>query len=520
MTDTCIPYTHSATHSCTNDMTAAAKQRMTRPPIVTVTGHIDHGKSTLLDYIRSTRVTDTEAGGITQHISAYEVEHTTASGEVRTITFLDTPGHEAFQHLRSRGSNAADLAILVVAADDGVKPQTLEALKAIEEAHIPFLVAISKIDKPNADIEHAKRTLLEHGVYLEGLGGDISYVPISSKTGEGVSTLLDLLLLAADLEDLTGDPDIPAEGLVIESRCDPRRGISAVVVIRDGALRAGEYMVAGNAYAPLRIMENFLGQRVESARFSTPLMVTGFSSVPPVGEPFTTVHDKKTAVSLATAHEATHAETFDTVATEGVFILPILIKADVVGSIEAIKHELRKQEDDRTLIRFVHEGVGAVAENDVKVAMGNKNTVVIGFNVGTDSAATELAERHGIEIARFTIIYDLADWLPGAIAARRPKVSGEKELAIAKVLKCFSADHKQQTIGCRIESGTLSVRDRIRIIRHGEEVGRGHIENLKSGKSDVEHVSAGNDCGAQLHIALENALVYNDTLQAFSIVES
>ncbi len=501
-------------------MTATSTQRIPRPPIVTVMGHIDHGKSTLLDYIRSTRVTDTEAGGITQHISAYEAEHTTTQGEVRKITFLDTPGHEAFQHLRSRGSHAADLAILVVAADDGVKPQTLEALRAIEEAGIPFLVAISKIDKPNADIERAKHSLLEHGIYLEGLGGDIPYVPISSKTGEGVSALLDLLLLATDLEELSGDPDAPAEGLVIESHCDPRRGISAVVVIRDGSLRAGEYLVAGNAYAPLRIMENFLGQRVDSASFSSPLMITGFSSIPPVGAPFIIVPDKRSAVLRAANHEQASTHPCDTIDTEGLFHMPIVIKADVVGSIEAIKHELRKKEDDRTAIRFVHDGVGAVTENDVKIAMGSKNTVVIGFNVGADAAARELAERHSIEIALFTIIYNLADWLPSAIDARRPRVSGEKELATAKVLKSFSATHKQQTVGCRIETGTLSVGDRIRIVRHGAELGRGHVESLKSGKTDVNCISAGNDCGAQLHIELPEALTYNDQIHAFTIVES
>lgn len=493
-----------------------------RPPIVTVMGHIDHGKSTLLDYIRSTRVTDTEAGGITQHISAYEAQHTTASGEVRTITFLDTPGHEAFQHLRSRGSTAADLAILVVAADDGVKPQTLQALKAITEAGIPFLVAISKIDKSNADIEHTKSSLLEHGIYLEGLGGDIPYVPISSKTGEGVSTLLDLLLLAADLQELTGDPALPAEGIVIESHCDPRRGISAVLLIQNGSLHAGEYVVAGEAYAPLRIMENFLGNKIESAQFSSPLMVVGFSSIPPVGAIFTTVADKKSAMNLVadnTANAIAPIGTTQTADVEGTYVLPVIIKSDVVGSIDAIRHELKKHEDERTVVRVVHTGVGAINESDIKAAMGSKDTIVVGFNVSTDSAAQELAERHTVEIARFSIIYDLADWIPGAIAKRRPKVSGEKSLATAKILKCFSHTHKQQTVGCRVESGTLSKGDRIRLVRHEEEIGRGHVESLKSGKADVSRVEAGNDCGALLAMELDQEPHYNDTLIAFTVTE-
>ena len=270
-------------------------QTIPRPPIVTVMGHIDHGKSTLLDYIRNTKVTETEAGGITQHISAYEAEHTLEDGTTRTITFLDTPGHEAFQHLRSRGSSVADVAILVVAADDGVKPQTMEAHKAITESGIPYVVAITKIDKSNADIERAKYSLLEHGIYLEGLGGNISYIPISSKTGEGIGQLLDIVLLTVDLEPPMGTPEKPATGIVIESHCDPRRGISAVLLVQDGTMKKGDYVVAGNTCAPLRIMENFLGRTVEEVTFSSPVMVVGFSDIPPVGEPFTTVADKKTA---------------------------------------------------------------------------------------------------------------------------------------------------------------------------------------------------------------------------------
>ena len=502
-------------------MTSASSSVITRPPIVTVMGHIDHGKSTLLDYIRSTRVTETEAGGITQHISAYEAEHTTGAGEVRKITFLDTPGHEAFQHLRSRGSSAADLAILVVAADDGVKPQTLQALKAIEEAGIPYLVAISKIDKNNADIERTKASLLEHGIYLEGMGGDVPYMPISSKTGEGVSALLDLLLLAADLEELTGDTALPAEGLVIESHCDSKRGISAVLLIRNGSLRTGAYVVAGGAYAPLRIMENFLGNKIDGALFSSPIAVVGFSDIPPVGAPFTTVPDKKAAVALATEHAslASAVACAEAEAGEGVFVLPIILKSDVVGSIDAIKHELRKHEDERTALRVVHAGVGAVSEGDIKMAMGSKNTIVVGFNVSVDAAAQELAERHAVDIARFSIIYDLADWIPGVISARRPKVSGEKILATAKILKCFSHNHKQQTVGCRVETGTLSNGDRVRLVRHDEETGRGHVESLKSGKSDVSKIEAGNDCGALLAMELDQEPHYNDTLIAFTVTE-
>lgn len=501
-------------------MNTQSDNRIPRPPIVTVMGHIDHGKSTLLDFIRSTKVTETEAGGITQHISAYEAEHPTAGGQSRTITFLDTPGHEAFQHLRSRGSQAADLAILVVAADDGVKPQTMEALRAINEAGIPYLVAITKIDKNNADVERTKASLLEHGIYLEGMGGDVSYVPISSKTGEGVSQLLDLVLLAADLEELTGDPEKPAEGLVIESHCDPRRGVSAVVVIRDGSLKIGEYIVAGGAYAPLRIVENFLGKSVKQATFSSPLMVVGFSDIPPVGAVFSTVKDKKSAVALARESAVATAPCMAVSDEEDErFVLPVIVKGDVVGSLDAIRHEMQKFDDDRTVIRVVHEGIGAVSEGDVKAAIADKRTVVIGFNVGVDAPARELAERHNVEVVSFSIIYDLTDWLPGAIAARRPKVAREVETGRAKLLKSFSVTHKMQTVGLRVESGALTVGDSIAYLHAGEEVARGTVQSLKNGPSDVQKIDAGNDCGAQLELQLEALPVYGDVVVAQHMVE-
>lgn len=499
-------------------MSTEQNTRIARPPVVTVMGHIDHGKSTLLDYIRKTKVTDTEAGGITQHLSAYEVEHTGSDGVLRRITFLDTPGHEAFQHLRSRGSSTADLAILVIAADDGVKPQTLEALRAIEEAKIPFLVAITKIDKDNANVERAKSSCLEHGIYLEGLGGSISYVPVSSKTGEGVPALLDLLLLAADMEELYGDPRAPASGLVIESHCDPKRGISAALVILDGSLRVGQYVVAGNAFAPLRIVEDFQGKTLVEATFSSPIMVVGFTDIPPVGARFKVVDSKREAQLLVkdVVHhgDAAHMDVIDE--TDGRFVLPVVVKADVIGSLEAIVQEIRKHSDDATQVRIIREGVGAVTEGDIKSAGGDTRTLVIGFNVGADSAAEEIAERTGISIHTFRIIYELTDWLPGAIEERRPKVTGETVTGVAKVLKCFSYAKKEQTIGCRVESGVLAIKDVVRLQVDEEHVVQGKIESLKSGKSTVSKVEAGNDCGAHIIIDLPRELSFGDELTAFT----
>lgn len=504
-------------------MLNSEKNLTVRPPVVTVMGHIDHGKSTLLDYIRKTKVAESEAGGITQHLSAYEVEHTDSNGKIRQITFLDTPGHEAFQHLRSRGSDVADLAILMVAADDGVKPQTLEALKAIYEAKIPYLVAISKIDKSNADIEKTKTSLLEHGVYLEGMGGDIPYVPIDSKTGTGIPELLDLLLLLADLEELTGDLTKSATGSVIESHCDPKRGISATIIIKDGKLKKGEYIVAGEAYAPLRIVENFLGKNISHAQFSSPVMVTGFSEHPPVGALFSIEKDKKNAIEKtkknAKAKKVVKDMSRGAVNGDKRFCLPIILKSDVVGSIDAIKHELKKYEDDRTIIQVIHEGVGNIAEGDVKYASGNKNTIVIGFNVSVDVPAKELAERMSVEIITFSIIYELADWLRSAIENRRPKIRSEKIVGKAKILKNFSFTKKTQTIGCRVESGVLNKNDTITIKRGDEVLGRGKIVSLKTGATDASRILEGNDCGLVMEANLDEEPKYNDTITAFIITE-
>jgi translation initiation factor IF-2 len=485
-------------------------------------GHIDHGKSTLLDYIRKTKVVETEAGGITQHLSAYEVAHTLPDKTTRRITFLDTPGHEAFQHLRNRGSSVADIAILVVAADDGVKPQTLEALRAIKEAGIPFVVAITKIDKQNANIERAKASLLEHGVYLEGLGGNISFVPVSSKTGEGIPTLLDLVFLAIDIESPMGDPSLPAEGLVIESHCDTKRGISAVLIVKNGSMHAGEYVVAGTAFAPLRIMEDFTGKAVREVSFSSPVTVVGFSETPPVGAPFCVVPQKKEAVALVeknTQSANAVCELSEEEFADGCVCIPIILKADVVGSLEALKHELKKKESEKIHFKILHEGVGVIGEADVKRARGDMRTIIIGFHVSVDQLARELAERLGIEVAVFSIIYELAEWLPNAIQTRTPKVVGEKELARARVVKCFGSTNKTQTLGCRVEHGTLALKQRVRVIHNEETIGYGVVSSIKSGKSEVSSCNEGSECGLVLDLRDEYTVRPQDTLLAFTIGE-
>lgn len=351
--------------------------RIVRPPVVVVMGHIDHGKSTLLDYIRKTNIVEKEAGGITQQLSAYEVKHQNKDAVERKITFLDTPGHEAFALMRSRGAEIADIAILVVSAEDGVKEQTLEALSAIKEAGISFIVAINKIDKPGVDIERTKNNLLEHEIFLEGLGGNVPYAAISAKSGKGIPEMLDLLLLAVDLEELTGDRNKNAEGFVIESHVDTKRGTSATLIIKDGVLKSGMFVVVGNSTAPVRIMEDFLGHSINEAHFSSPVQIIGFNKVPKVGTLFTSYKKKKdaeAAAALATHEKSTPPNQKQPSDEESeIFSIPIIIKADVMGTIDAIKHEIEKLKSDRVEIRIIQDGVGTISENDIKNVGGTEH---------------------------------------------------------------------------------------------------------------------------------------------------
>jgi len=469
--------------------------RTTRPPIIAVMGHIDHGKSSLLDYIRKENVVAGEAGGITQHVSAYIALHND-----RPITFLDTPGHEAFKSLRTRGAAAADIAILVVAADEGVMPQTLDALNAIKEAKIPFIVAITKIDKNNADIERTKTSLLEHEVFLEGLGGDVAYMPISSKNGEGIPELLDLVLLATDILEITADPSTSATGFVLESTQDPKRGSSATLIIKDGTLTLDGFVVAGNAYAPIRFIENFLGKRVNEAGPSEPVHISGFNILPPSGSLFSIVKNKKEAESLAKENAKKCEEMQESVAAiEGIIELPLIIKADVAGSIDAIVHELSKISHERGIIRVIASGVGSVSENDVKVANASSG-IIIAFNVGMDTIARELAERDAVSILPFSIIYELSEKVAELLKERVPSISVERELGRAKVLKTFSSSAKKQVLGARYKSGIFAVGNRIKIVRDGVEIARGSIANLQQARANVNEINTDGDFGIEIEI--------------------
>ncbi|MEX0935100.1 MAG: translation initiation factor IF-2 [Candidatus Paceibacterota bacterium] len=487
-----------------------------RPPVIVVMGHIDHGKSTLLDYIRKTNVTESEAGGITQHLSAYEVMHERDDTEKR-ITFLDTPGHEAFTAMRSRGASVADVAILVIAADDGVKEQTLEALQSIKDADIPYIIAVNKIDKENADVQATLNSLVEHEIYVEGYGGDISYAQISAKTGEGVDELLDLILLQAEIEELTMDLSKPAEGVIIESNVDPSRGTSATLVIMDGTLSQGQHIQAGTSTAPVRIMEDYIGKTIQEATASSPVRITGFDASPAVGVHFHTFESKKEAQEAAAEKETKRERPQLEKTEDDVTTIPIIIKTDVAGTAEAIAEKVAGLVTDRAHPTVLEEGLGSVTEGDVRRAGAAGSGVIVGFNVGVETGAQELADRTEVTIKTFSIIYDLVEWLEEEIQTRTPKIEVREKIGEAKVLKTFSRTRKNQIIGGKVTSGSLTQGAQFVITRRGEEIGEGVFSELQKQKAKTSEVQEGSEFGADVETKFEIAI--GDILVAFKMVE-
>ncbi|MCG2694475.1 translation initiation factor IF-2 [Candidatus Parcubacteria bacterium] len=491
-----------------------------RPPIVAVMGHIDHGKSALLDFIRKSNIVEGEAGGITQHISAYEVIHKTSDGKEKKITFLDTPGHEAFTAMRSRGANIADIAILIISAEEGPKPQTIEAYKSIKEAGIPFVVAINKIDKPGADVEKTKQQLIEKEIYLEGYGGDIPFAPISAKTGQGVPELLDTVLLVAELEELKGDPDLPAEGFVLESSKDFKKGINATFIITNGSLKIGDFVVSENKCASVRAMENFFGKPIKEAVFSSPVKIGGFKETPATGSIFATFHSKKEAEKMAR-----ECESSDTPAKKRISysdettktIIPLIIKADVLGTVEAIQHELAKINNDKIIIKTIFSGVGDITENDIQTAGGNSNTLVAGFNVKIDKSAKDMAEKTGVVIGTFNIIYKLTEWLEEEIKKRTPKIKIEKTIGKAKIIRVFSRTKNKQVLGGKVLEGSLSLKSQVKISRRENEIDKGTIFELQSQKIKTKEVREGEEFGAMVEAKKE--ISPGDVIEAFIIIE-
>jgi translation initiation factor IF-2 len=461
-----------------------------RPPIVVIMGHIDHGKSTLLDHIRKSNVVDKEAGGITQHLSAYVVLHTTKEGTKQKITFLDTPGHAAFQKMRLRGADVADIAVLIVSAEDGVKPQTLEALESIKAAQIPYIVAINKIDKEGANVARTQASLIEHEIYIEGMGGDIPFALISAKTGKGVDDLLDLIVLASELHELQGDTNAQATGTIIEGHMDTKRGTSATMIIKNGTLQSGSFVVSKNVFAPVRIMEDFTGKTIKEASLSEPVLIVGFSGVPEVGGTFVTVDSKKEAEKLVLEQTAILGQTTKFERTDLPFV-PLLIKADVLGTLDAIVHELELLKSDRLSVRVIGTSVGDITAADVQNVSATPNAIIVGFNVKVDRNASELAERLGVEIDTFSIIYELSTWLQTALLNRTPKKEEEIVTGKAKVLKQFSTQKSTHVLGGRVEEGLLKLKQHVRITRRDIEVGVGTITNLQQAKMNTDAVKEG-----------------------------
>lgn len=489
-----------------------------RPPVVVVMGHVDHGKSSLLDYIRKSNVVSLEAGGITQHIGAYEVQHP-YEGTQRKITFLDTPGHAAFSAIRSRGAKVADIGILVVSAEDGVKTQTLEALHAIETAGIPFIVAVNKIDKPNADINRTQSSLIEHGIYTEGYGGTIPWVAISAKQGTNIDTLLDTLLLLTDVQGVTGDHTAPVEGVVVEAHKDEKRGIAATIIIKNGTLRKGDFVVAGNALTPVRIMEDSTGTRLDEATFCLPVRLVGFDEEPEVGTTISVYSTKKEAEANRKPQPVTAGFVWTKeMENDSRLLIPLILRADVIGSLEAIEGALSVYEtSDRVQVRIVSKGLGPITETDIKAARISPHSRVIGFNVTTEPTAHDIALQQKVPIATFSIIYELTAWLEDEVKRLTPKKTELQVVASAKILKCFSAAKSLKTIGCRVELGTLAVGTSVRLMRRGDYLGTGKIETLQAARQTVTSIMQGNECGMQIETEVD--LKDGDTIDMQKMVE-
>jgi len=522
-----------------------------RPPVVVIMGHIDHGKSTLLDYIRKTKIVEGEAGGITQHVGAYQAE-CLSGGSKHLITFLDTPGHEAFCNIRERGAQAADIAILVVSGEDGVKPQTVEAHKNIMAQKIPYIVAITKIDKPNANIEKVKQSLGENEIYVEGWGGDVPCLAISALTGANIDELLDMIVLVSELASLKYDPAATASGVVIESSLHAQKGITATILLKDGRLESGSFVSAGEAYAPVRFIEDFKGQQIKEATASLPIRIMGWNQIPECGAKFITVDSKKEAESLAKesetkrkaeerrlAEEAKKAAKISAAtqsapgASSGgslkdgkegteaprIIVLPIVLKADVIGSLQGIEHELAKIKHDKVEIRVVAKGIGPINENDVKMAQSDPSIIIIGFNVQPENKAKNIVDRSAIPLTvkTFKIIYELSQFVNETLLSKVPKEYVEEVTGRAKILAVFSKEKDRQVIGGKCENGEIGSGNDVKISRRETEIGRGKIRELQSKKIKVSSVAEGFEFGMLLDAKVEVAV--GDRIEAVRTVE-
>jgi len=501
-----------------------SSDRVTRPPVVTIMGHVDHGKTSLLDQIRKTNVVSGEAGGITQHIGAYSV--TTAHGPV---TFLDTPGHEAFTAMRMRGAQTTDLVVLVVAADDGVMPQTREAVNHAKAAKVPIVVAVNKSDKPGADPERVKRQLSELGLVAEEWGGDTLYQNVSALTRAGVDQLLETIALQAEVLDLRANPNKPMSGTVIEAELDRGRGPVATVLVTDGTLNRGDVILAGGAYGKVRAMHDSSGNSLETAGPSTPVLIIGLNDVPSAGDPVHVVKDMKKAQEIAdtrktkerrslapsTGQRAMSLEELAKAMQESDQLeLKLIIKADVQGSVEAVEDALVRLSTEKVKVSVVHAGAGAITEGDVNLAVA-AGAIIIGFNVRPAGKAAALAQKESVEIRQYSIIYNVVDEVKAAMEGLLKPTQVERNIGKAEVRQVFKLSKAGTVAGCMVIEGVVKRAGGVRLVREGATLWQGKMSSLKRFKDDVRDVKEGFDCG----IALEgfNEIAVGDIIESFEI---
>lgn len=490
-----------------------------RPPVVTIMGHVDHGKTTLLDFIRKTKVAESEAGGITQHIGAYRVKV-----KDRFITFLDTPGHEAFTRMRARGAKVTDIVVLVVAADDGVMPQTLEAIDHAKAGNVPIIVAINKIDKPNTNPEKVKQQLSQHGVVVEDWGGDVVSVELSAKTGQGIDELLEMILLVGDLLELRANPDGPANGIILESKLDPKKGPLATVLIQKGTLREGDFFLCGTEIGKVRALFNEFGQRMISASLSTPVVVMGFENVPSVGDSFIVVKDVEKARQIAqfrlekskTVAASPRKVSFEDLLkrTEEVKEFNAIIKGDVQGTVEVVEELLRRLESEKIKINIIHKAEGPPSESDVLLASAS-NSIVVAMNVRPPRKVVELAESENVDLRVYNIIYELNEDIKRIVGGLLEPEKKEVYLGAAEVRQTFKIAKVGTVAGCFVKDGKVTIDSRARIIRGGKVIYEGKINSLKRFKENVNEVKNGLECG--ISIEQFNDIKVGDIIECFTI---
>ena len=495
-----------------------------RPPVVTVMGHVDHGKTSLLDYIRRSRVASGEAGGITQHIGAYHVE--TPRG---MVTFLDTPGHEAFTAMRARGAKATDVVILVVAADDGVMPQTIEAVHHAKAAGVPIVVAVNKIDKSEANPERVKQELVTHEVVPEDWGGDTMFVEVSAKTGKGIDDLLEAVLLQAEVLELQAPKNTPAKGLVIEGKLDKGRGPVSTILVQSGTLRRGDMVLAGTAFGRVRAMLDEAGREVKDAGPSIPVEILGLSDVPSAGEEVIVLNDERKAreialfrqgkfrdVKLAKQQAAKLESMFEQMGEGEVKVLPMIIKSDVQGSYEALSTSLQKLSTDEVKVNIIHTGVGAISESDVNLAAASK-AVLIGFNVRADAGARKLIDTTGADVRYYNIIYEAVDEVKAALGGMLAPEQKESAIGLVEIREVFRISKVGSVAGCYVQDGVIRRNSRVRVLRDNVVIHTGELDSLKRFKDDVKEVKSNFECG--LSLKNFNDIEVGDLLEVFEIVE-